>query len=388
MPEQFKSDHIDALVDILATQASKTLAASPQDFFLDLVANAHLPTEWRQSIAGRWTGNSRIDSRRLVDWAIAQDINPEEPSYTTLGALLRALLRQKLSPDPARTIVSIMVGYRLVLDRRKLNELRVSYAVPVKASIGAATDDDSPDFDWHGPDSELELQGFFTPDLPWQDVGFLRRAMKCASSVCLIKMDKESGTGNKVTGSGFLIGDDLVLTNYHVLKPAAASDIQANAKNAVAKFAVFTSAEGEPEEGIEYKLADEEPIVAQSAVADLDFVLLRVEPKIRAEKSIAKVELDTTLPAGNSSLNLIHHPGGDTMKLSTSGNGVTGVYDDKGLVQYATNAAEGSSGSPCFTDDWKVVALHHAQRSRAWGSVREGILMKNIHDRIKQHLDD
>jgi V8-like Glu-specific endopeptidase len=385
---ELKDEAVDELVSLLSRQASSPAFANPQEFFRFLTSSAHLPDEWQQSLRGTWSGNARVAARNLMEFAKIQSGFEGQYTYTTLGVLLKALLDQKLPPDDTRMVVSIMIGYKQVLDKKKLNELRMKYAVPIKASIGAGEEDNSPDFDWHGPDSELELQGFFTPDLPWQDVGFLRRAMKCASSVCLIKMDKESGTGKEVTGSGFLISDELVLTNYHVLKPTAASDIQANARNAVVKFAVFTSAEGEPEKGIEYKLTEEEPIVAQSAVADLDFVLLRVEPKVRAEKSIVKVELDTTLPAGKSSLNLLHHPGGDTMKLSTSGNGVTGIYADKGLVQYVTSAAEGSSGSPCFTDDWKVVALHHAQRSRAWGSIREGILMKDILARIHQHLDD
>ena len=65
---------------------------------------------------------------------------------------------------------------------------------------------------------------------------------------------------------------------------------------------------------------------------------------------------------------------------------MTGTYQEKGLIQYVTTAAGGSSGSPCFSDDWKVVALHHAQQARAFGSIREGILMGPILERIQQYL--
>jgi len=378
---QINPDDVDTLVDILANRAGESLVGPPQAYFNNLVSSAHLPRRWLQSIAGRWSGNANYDARNLVSWAIAQNINPDDPRYTTLGALLRALIGEELSPDDARTVVAILVSYDLILDQKKLNEIRIRYAVPVRASTSAAAEINyGPDFDWRGPASDLELQGFFTPDLPWQDVGFLRRAMACSSSVCRVEI-------GKITGTGFLVGQALVLTNYHVLKATQEDDIQANARKAIVRFAAFTSDTGDAEEGLPFKL-DDGPVVEQSVVEDLDFVLLKVEPRILAQDSIKKVVLDPKLPAAKSGLNILHHPGGDTMKLSTSGNGVTGTYEDKGLLQYVTSAAEGSSGSPCFTDDWKVVALHHAQRSRAWGSVREGILMRDILARIHQHLND
>lgn len=374
-------DDVDKLVDILSTRSAEPLAGGTQAYFMNLVSSSHLPNKWRGEVLGGFSGNSIHNARNLVNWAISKKINSEDPRYTAIGSVLRALLSEELSPDDARVVVSLLVGYQLILDQVKLDQLKTGYGVPVKTSTPSGTEINyGPDFNWLGPGTDLELQGFFTPEPRWQDVGFLRSAIKCASSVCRVEI-------GKVTGTGFLVGDALVLTNYHVLKPTDADDLQANAAKALVRFAAYTAADGKAEEGLPFKL-DAESIVDQSVVAELDFVLLKVEPAILAADTIEKVELDSSLPAGKSSLNILHHPGGDTMKLSTSGNGVTGVYGDKGLVQYATNAAEGSSGSPCFTDDWKVVALHHAQRSRPWGSVREGILMKDILARIHQHLDD
>jgi endonuclease G len=214
--------------------------------------------------------------------------------------------------------------------------------------------------------------------LPWQDVGFLMRAMERASSVCLVEVGATRGTG-------FLVAPGLVLTNYHVLKFKPEDDIEANAKATVLRFGCFTSESGDASKGKEFKLVDER-ILAQSGVKALDFVLLKVEDKIRGEIAIRPAPLETALPAKKTALNILHHPGGDTMKLSTSGNGVTDVLAERGLIQYVTPAVEGSSGSPCFNDDWRVVALHHAQRSRGWGSVREGILIHTIQQQINNYL--
>ena len=74
------------------------------------------------------------------------------------------------------------------------------------------------------------------------------------------------------------------------------------------------------------------------------------------------------------------------MKLAVSGNGIVGIYSDVGLVQYATRAINGSSGSPCFDDNWQPVAIHHAERAKAFGAVREGILLEPIFNEIRDLL--
>lgn len=381
MSTNLKNDDIDTLVDLLTKRAADSLTANtPQEYFRNLASSAHLPKKWQAQMAGRFSGNADMDARKLIDFATLQRINPEDYRYTTLGALLRAVLREQPPPDDAQTIVSMIVAYGLVLDKQTLDEIKLGYAVPFRSGTPASAEISyGPDFRWRADESDLELQGFFTPEMPWQDVGFLKRAIACSSSVCRVEI-------GKITGTGFVVAPALVLTNYHVLKPTDDANLEMNAKEAVLRFAAFTGDKGAAEAGLEFKLDADGPIVAHSVVSEYDFVLLRAEAKIHARENIQPLALDLSVPGKKSGLNLLHHPGGDTMKLSTSGNGVSGVYEDVGLLQYVTNAAEGSSGSPCFTDDWKVIALHHAQRSRAWGSVREGILMKNVQAQIQQHL--
>jgi len=370
----------NAIVDILTTHAANPLESdTPQVFFGKLILSSNLPHPWMASIAGKWTGDAEWNALRLVEWAILKKVNPQDQRLTTIGAILYALLRQELPPDEARTVVAIMVGYGLILDDKLLDDIRLRYRVPVVPSTRAAIGIDyGPDFEWRGPQSELELQGFFSPPIPWQDVGFLRRAIERASSVCRIEIGERRGTG-------FLVAPTLVLTNYHVLKLFVEDDIEVNARNILLRFGCFTSSKGDASEGQAFKLAPD-GIVAQSRVEELDFVLLKVESGIMSVDAIQPAPLDPSLPARKSALNILHHPGGDTMKLSTSGNGITDVLEDRGYVQYATPAVEGSSGSPCFNDTWKVVALHHAQRSRTWGSIREGILMHSIQKRIGPYL--
>jgi len=373
-----KPDDNDALTRIVADRAGDPLSGTPQDFFQNLVASAHLPEKWRLSISGRWSGNALYDARKLIDWAILRKVNPDDTRFTTLGAILRALLDQDLSPDDARTVAAAIVGDKLILDGNLLDGIRIRYGVPSPPPAAAPAPNYGPDFEWKGP-GELELQSFLHPDPPWQDVGFLRRAMARSASVCRVEIGKVSGTG-------FIVAPGKVLTNYHVLRPDDASDIQKNAKQAILRFEYFTMSGGDPSEGCVYRVVDG-GILDQSPVGELDFVLLQVEDKILGNGALAPAPLADEVPPVKSALNLLHHPAKETMKLSTSADGVTGVYPDRGLIQYATRAVGGSSGSPCFNDDWKVVALHHAGRATTFGSIREGILIGPIRVRIKAYLE-
>ncbi|GEM_PF-4840524 len=39
-----------------------------------------------------------------------------------------------------------------------------------------------------------------------------------------------------------------------------------------------------------------------------------------------------------------------------------------------------------LNEEWKVVALHHAERAKSFGKSREGILFTAIYDKIKNYL--
>jgi hypothetical protein len=43
---------------------------------------------------------------------------------------------------------------------------------------------------------------------------------------------------------------------------------------------------------------------------------------------------------------------------------------------------------PCFDENWYLVALHHAQKAKTFGSIREGILFANIYQDIIKKQDN
>jgi V8-like Glu-specific endopeptidase len=378
-------EHQEALVRILRDHAiTETNGSDPKSFFIDLINKSILPKEWKAGRFGRLRGVPESDARNLILWAINQGTNRSDSRFTTLGSLLKPLLPQ-LGVEDSNFVVALITKYELYQGKSARQELEMAYQIPKYTSdIGEETVEFGPDIKWLGPsDDEIELQGFFGKPPDMLDVGFVEIAIQQSRCVCRI----ENNNGD-ILGTGFLIGQlDLLLTNYHVLKKDEADDLDSNIRNAVLRFGCFTEASGDVSKGQTFKLAKDKALIAQSPVNELDYLLLRVDDAIFGEnriKSPASWDLDP--PAKKSGLHILQHPEGEAMKIAITGDAVTGVYQDKGLIQYATRARSGSSGSPCFNDDWKVVALHHAQRSKAFGSVREGILFQAIYEQIKNYL--
>ncbi len=382
----------DFLVKTLVDQA--VTSGEPAEFFKDLAKRAEFPDRWYPSFYGQLKANPAFTARNVVDWAGARDINIEKPSFTTLGSLLRPLF-QDLGLDTARRVAVIIVSNRLILDNEQLVQLMKDYGIPFPAIGTAGNVEDisiplgpvaadrvtkvGPEMDWRGPD-EVDLQAFSWSQPDFMDGGFLMRATDRALSVCHVSIPQ------KGSGTGFLIRPDLLITNYHVLEnpEIPGDDKSVNAPNVVLRFGYTTTEEGGEEEGREFKLAPNQPIVDYSPVAELDFILLRVEEGIKKVEGIKPVTYKENTQR-DKSLNIIQHPHGGPLMFAFSSNGVTGVYDD-GRIQYVSKAAGGSSGSPCFDDKWNLVAIHHAERSTWSGVKREGIRFDHIFQKIKDKI--
>jgi len=343
------------------------------------VNRSNLPNRFQIQLAGGYTGDPTVDARVILNFAIAKDVNPADVRYTTVGSILKELL-DDVGLDNYQTIVAVIVAYNLYRDQKMLAKLKMRYLVPDAAEPAAEGPEIGPPIDWRGPTDAVELQAFTQPAPDLLDVGFLRRALEATPSVCRIENSNADGLG-----TGFMVAPGLVLTNYHVpllLGP----DIEKNAAQLVLRFGAITAKEVTESNGQTFRLQALTPVVKSSPIEKLDYVLLHVEEAIRQAEGIKSASIDLSLPKQGMGLHILQHPAGQSMKLALSNNGVTGVFEAAGLVQYMTSTRGGSSGSPCFNDEWKVVALHHSERARMFGTVREGIIFRSIHAEIADRL--
>ncbi len=371
---------VEELVKILADRVFLSNLSS-QVYLGNIARASNLPNNIAMNLAAALTGNPEFDARTFIQRSINQGVNPQDPKFTTLGSILNYLLPQ-LGLDDAKFIVALIVSYSLYQEEGLLEKLKVRYQVPLPfTQIKEIISNTGPDFVYKGPTDERELQGLWKPKPTLLDVTFLRRGIEQAASVCRI----ENSTGS--VGTGFLLTENLLLTNYHVIAPDDKVDIDANIQDIKLRFGSYTSDFGNETEGQTFQLASDRPILKFSHTNQLDYILLQVEDRILQAQEIKPADWkDVRLPMKNTGINILQHPGGLTMKIALSSNGITGVYEQDGRIQYVSQTSGGSSGSPCFNDNWQVVALHHSTVAKPFGVVGEGILLSAIYQEISQYL--
>ncbi len=236
------------------------ISAYPSETDLEMMVSFKLE-ENLDAIAGG--GNRTQVTFNLIKWAEARG---------KLGRLIFAAYETNPGNQELRDFYQSTIQQKFILNA---------------ASVDFTTTDIGPAIEWQGPTEELQLQSLFKAEPDFWDVSFFKRAIERAASVCRLEIPSQ-----KIQGTGVLIADRLVLTNYHVLKLDENSDMQTNALNAVLRFGYFTSDSGNQTEGHVFKLDRQNPILHFSPTEKLDYVLLQVESGILQAKDIQPARWD------------------------------------------------------------------------------------------------
>ncbi len=221
---------------------------------------------------------------------------------------------------------------------------------------------------WEGKETETNLLEKIIGENTLRPVAFLQRGIEVARSVSYVRVR----TAQKWwSGTGFLISQDLLLTNNHVLP---SSDLLADT---IFRFNYEENFQGKAQVTEEYRAKSNGVFHTNQ---ELDFTLIQLEGK--PGRKWGWLPLLPRNISRDERVNIIQHPLGQPKQISLQNNFVQYVGSD--VVQYVTSTLEGSSGSPVLNDVWDVVALH-----RAGGDIpepvtqrryfrNEGILIKKI----------
>jgi endonuclease G len=185
-------------------------------------------------------------------------------------------------------------------------------------------------------------------------IDYLARGLQAARPVArLILRGEEAGYA-----TGFLVAPQLLLTNRHVLGSAD------QAGSAIAEFGYELLPDGRPAATEAFRLRPDLAFVTGDPADDfMDFALVAVEPASLAGRPLADwgfLRLDDRpgkITEGEW-VTIIQHPSGAHKQVALRENRLIRKLTERPVLEYHSDTAPGSSGSPCFNDQWQVVALH------------------------------
>jgi hypothetical protein len=216
--------------------------------------------------------------------------------------------------------------------------------------------------------------------IPSFDLDAWRKKIGCVEGwVCRIKLDQEP------MGTGFLVGPDMLVTNYHVLRPVIEGGLPWSVVACQFDYRILT--DGSRYDGMEVGVASDDCLIDSSAYSpaegkgrpaselptpdELDYAVVRLERPVGIESLDRQVRTDAMargwapVPADGPALRpdqpllIMQHPYSKPLTLALDMQGVIGLNANGTRVRYATHLEPGASGSPCFTLDWTLAALHH-----------------------------
>jgi hypothetical protein len=220
--------------------------------------------------------------------------------------------------------------------------------------------------------------------IPFMDAGaWHARLGELLTQVCRVEVP--AGV-RSAAGTGFLVGPDLVLTNYHVIEVLHKN--MGNPRDTVLRFDYRRLPDGTTvSRGTEFRLAGDwlvawrppskvddliDPGDQLPAPDELDFALLRVngapgaQPIGRADglsqaPDRGWIRLDQAGQDGFDSgypLFILQYPEDAPVKFVPGQS--DGLNSNGTRLRHRVNTQRGSSGSPCLNARLELVALHHA----------------------------
>ena len=203
------------------------------------------------------------------------------------------------------------------------------------------------------------------------EIAWLERGLTVAKSVCRI-LSKNSVP----VGTGFLVGQNMLMTNHHVIATVKDAD------KMMAEFNYQTDMHGVLLQSARYTF---DPAVFMTN-EQLDYTLIGLAVPAAATPPLSTwgvLKLNPSAdPLPDEHVVIVQHPGGAPKQIALTANQVVQTWEHR--LFYTTDTMPGSSGSPVFNQNWEVIALHHAggdQQTNAQGDsryVNEGILISWI----------
>lgn len=197
-------------------------------------------------------------------------------------------------------------------------------------------------------------------------IEWLFDAIEQARFVCKVELS------NGESGTGFLLKGGYLMTNHHVHckhfpQHKTRCELECLQTLECAKNARIVLDYQVNKESRFYSLDPEKGYFVSK---ELDYAVVKVkdDPNYPLTQWGYATFETFVQPKKGELVNIIQHPKGDKKKIAMPDE-VIAIWKEKNYLFYTADTQKGSSGSPVFNQEWKVVALHHAGKQAKQGGL-------------------
>lgn len=181
-------------------------------------------------------------------------------------------------------------------------------------------------------------------------ISFLERGWRAAQSVARVAF-----RDGRAQGSGFMISNRLFITNNHVIGS------ESDASQLTLEFDYELDPADRVRVATRFELDPQSLFVTDGRDA-LDFTVVAVGKRVVGARVLQEIGFCSLSDAPDKHAlgevaNIIQHPDGRYKEVVLRENRLVSRLDS--VLHYVADTEPGSSGSPVFNNEWRVIALHH-----------------------------